>query len=195
MVTLTKFWEAHFFSKISNKAQPEFVSYNLPSDCLSFSGLQDLIFFLFLLPIRHSVCFFIGTISARTCLVLFVSASVYMTTRYLTKEKKRQFGKAIARVLPSFFPLRQFGWEELERELFPFFMCIGLCECFFWLPVILLAPSVSKCQPWVSCRNGGTQDTSIRERMLHSSALSALFSVSPAKYFPRSVWLAGCNLV
>lgn len=42
---------------ISKKVQPEFVSCNLPFACLSFSGLRDLIFFLFL-PLRHSVYFF-----------------------------------------------------------------------------------------------------------------------------------------
>lgn len=56
------------------------------------------------------------------------------------------------------------------------------------------APRVSKCQPWVSSRDGGTQNTSIGEWMLLCSALSASFPVSPAKHLPLSSELVRCIL-
>lgn len=75
------------------------------------------------------------------------------------------------------------------------FMCVGLSECFFWHPGILWAPSVSKCQPPVSSRDGGTQDTSIRGRMLLCSALSARFSVFYAERLAGSLYRPGLRKV
>lgn len=57
-----------------------------------------------------------------------------------------------------------------------------------------LQECLSASQPWVSSRDGGTQNASIRGWMLLCSALSAPFPVSPAKHLQRSGWLARCIL-